>query len=73
MVDPAEGVIVCEVCNQEIRWGRWQLFNVVLEAFPSRSLAEKREGRCACKGKAYIQSRPPPLASGAPRETSRKR
>ena len=66
MVDRTEAAVVCEKCKQHIRWGRWQLFNVVLEDFPFSSLAEKREGHCTCKGKAYIQSRPPaPTAIGA--------
>ena len=66
MVDRTEAAVVCERCKHQIRWSGWQLFNVVVEDFPySSSVAEKREGRCACKGKAYIQSRPPPTVIGS--------
>jgi hypothetical protein len=74
MVDRTEAAVVCEQCKQQIRWAQWQLFNVVLQDFPySSSVAEKREGRCACKGKAYIQSRPPVSAIGSLKRSSKKR
>jgi hypothetical protein len=66
MVDRTEAAVACENCKQAIRWARWELFNVVLEDFPFTSLAEKREGHCACKGKQYIQSRPPLPAAPTP-------
>ena len=66
MVDRTEVAGVCECCKKSIRWGQWQLFNVVLDDFPyASSVAEKREGHCACKGKAYIQSRPPSTVIGS--------
>lgn len=73
MVDRTEAV-VCEKCKRYIRWGEWELFNVVLEDFPFSSLAEKREGHCSCKGKQYIQSRPPlQTPIGSMKRTSAKR
>ena len=64
MVDGSDLAVVCEGCKQEIRWDPWRLFSVVLEDFPySTSEAEKREGHCACNGKAFIQSRPPAPAA----------
>jgi len=66
MVDRTEAAVACEECKRSIRWGPWELFNVVLEDFPyASSVAEKREGRCACEGKAYIQSRPPSTVIGS--------
>jgi hypothetical protein len=66
MVDGTEAAVVCETCKRQIRWGTWLLFNVVLEDFPySSAVAEKREGHCGCKGKAYLQSRQPPAAIGS--------
>jgi hypothetical protein len=74
MADRTEAAVVCEACNHQIRWARWQLFNVVLQDFPySSSVAEKREGHCACKGKAYIQSRPPQTAIGSLKRQPLKR
>jgi hypothetical protein len=74
VVDRTDLAVVCEGCKQEIRWDPWRLFNVVLEDFPySTSEAEKREGHCACKGKAYIQSRPPSTPIGAVKQSPRRR
>jgi hypothetical protein len=74
MVDRTEAAVVCEACKHQIRWEGWQLFNVVLQDFPySSSLAEKREGHCGCKGKAYIQSRPPAAAIGSLKRPSKRR
>ena len=73
MVDRTEAAVTCEKCKEHIRWSRWELFNVVLEDFPyASSVAEKREGHCACKGKAYIQSRPPPAVIGSMKRTKRR-
>jgi len=73
MVDRTEVAVACEKCKEHIRWSRWELFNVVLEDFPyASSVAEKREGHCACKGKAYIQSRPPPAVIGSMKRTKRR-
>ena len=73
MVDGTEAPVLCEGCKQRIRWSQWQLFNVVLEDFPySSSVAEKREGHCSCKGKAYIQSRPPASAIGSMKKPRRR-
>jgi hypothetical protein len=72
MVEWTEAAVVCEQCKQQIRWGRWQLFNVVLREFPFSSLAEKREGNCGCKGKHYIQSRPPLTPIGTLKKQPRR-
>ena len=73
MADRTEAAVACEECEQSIRWGRWELFNVVLEDFPyASSVAEKREGHCACKGKAYIQSRPPSTVIGSVKKPQRR-
>jgi hypothetical protein len=72
MVERTEAAVVCEHCKQKIRWGPWELFNVVLREFPFSSVAEKREGTCGCKGKHYIQSRPPLTAIGTVKKQSRR-
>jgi len=73
MVDRTEAAVACEHCKEPIRWGEWQIFNVVLEDFPySSSVAEKREGHCRCEGKAYIQSRPPASPIGSIRKPKRR-